>query len=179
MILTHDSYLSIGFLCMRLVIYLCRIKVIILCERNHVSKWFNLPCISWSYMDVKRVHETKKYKIICSSFAHEPLLLRVRKHNIHEWLEIRETPFPINMPTGFSGKPSLSSRRDFWPLLSNQRFARHRLSLIYSSRIPALSAAHTTNASSAKPMNLVPAGRSMRRKSSYITFQTSGPTRDP
>ena len=42
-----------------------------------------------------------------------------------------------------------------------------------------VSAAHTTSASSAKPMMLVPAGRSMRRKSSYMTFQTSGTTRDP
>ena len=46
------------------------------------------------------------------------------------------------------------------------RFARHRLSLILSSRILTLSAAHTTSASSAKPMMLDPAGWSMRRTSS-------------
>ena len=58
-------------------------------------------------------------------------------------------------------------------------FLFFRLSLILSSRIPMSSAAHTTSASSAKLMMLVPAGRSMRRKSSYMTFQISGPTRDP
>ena len=67
----------------------------------------------------------------------------------------------------------------FRSLLSNQCFARQRLSLILSSRIPTLSAAHTTSASSEKPMMLVPAGRSMRRKSSYMMLQKSGPTRDP
>ena len=63
--------------------------------------------------------------------------------------------------------------------LSKQRFARHRLSLILSSRILTSSAAHMTSASSAKPIMLDPAGRFMRRKSSYMTFQTSGPTGDP
>ena len=48
----------------------------------------------------------------------------------------------------------------FRPLLSNRRFARHRLSLISSSRILTPSATHTTNASFAKPMMLVPAGSS-------------------
>ena len=54
-------------------------------------------------------------------------------------------------------------------LPSNQRFARHRLSLILSSTIPTSSAAHTTSTSSAKPTMLVPAGRSMCMKSSYMT----------
>ena len=67
----------------------------------------------------------------------------------------------------------------FRPLLSNQRITRHKISLILSSRIPMSSAAHTTSALSAKPMMLIPAGSSKRRKSSYVTFQTSGPTRDP
>ena len=39
----------------------------------------------------------------------------------------------------------------------------------------ASSALHTTSASSAKAMMLVSAGRSMRRKLSYMTFQTCGP----
>ena len=64
------------------------------------------------------------------------------------------------------------------PLLSNQRLDRHRLSLILSSRISTSSVVHTASASSAKPTMLVPAGRSMSRNSSYMTFQTSGPNRD-
>ena len=64
---------------------------------------------------------------------------------------------------------SVFSGAIFRPLLANQRFARHRLLLILSSRILMSSAAHTS-ASSAKLMTLVPAGRSMRRKSSYIVM---------
>ena len=64
-------------------------------------------------------------------------------------------------------------------LLSNKRFIRHKLSLILSSRILTSLAANTTSGSSAKPIILIPVGRSKRRKSSYITFQTSGPTRGP
>ena len=77
-----------------------------------------------------------------------------------------------------TSKDSVFSGAIFRPLLSNHRFARQRLSLILSSRIVTSSAVHTTSASSAKPMMLVPAGKSMRRKSSYMTFQTSEPTRD-
>ena len=69
-----------------------------------------------------------------------------------------------------TSKASVFSGAIFRHLLSNERFAHHRLSLILSSRILTSSAAHTTNASSAKPMMLVPAGNSMRRKSSYMTF---------
>ena len=72
-----------------------------------------------------------------------------------------------------TSKASVFSGAIFRHLLSSQRFARHRLSLILSSRIPTSLAAHTTSASFAKPMMLVPAGRSMRRKSSYTMFQTS------
>ena len=68
-----------------------------------------------------------------------------------------------------TGKASVFSRDLFRHLQSNQRFVRHRLSLILSSRILTSSAAHTASASSAKPMMLVPAGRSMRRKSSYMS----------
>ena len=78
-----------------------------------------------------------------------------------------------------TSKISVFSGAIFRHLLSNQRFARQRLSFILSCRIPTSSVAHTTSASSAKPMMLVPAGRSMRRKPSYMTFRTSGPTRDP
>ena len=52
-------------------------------------------------------------------------------------------------------------------------------SLILSSGILTSSSAHTTSASSMKPIMLDPAGRPMRRKSSYMTFQTSGHTREP
>ena len=58
-----------------------------------------------------------------------------------------------------NSKASVFSGAIFRPLLSNQRFARHRVSLILSSRILTLSAAHTSSATSAKPMMLVPAGR--------------------
>ena len=71
-----------------------------------------------------------------------------------------------------TSKASVFSGAIFRHLPSNQRFARHRLLLILSSRIVTSSAAHTTSASSAKPMMLVPAGRSMRRKSSYMKFPT-------
>ena len=57
-------------------------------------------------------------------------------------------------------------------------FCPPRLSSILNSRILTSSAAHTS-ASSAKPMIVVPAGRSKRRKSSYMTLQTGGGTRDP
>ena len=70
-------------------------------------------------------------------------------------------------------KASVFSGAVFRHLLSNQRFALYRLSLILSFRILTSSAAHATSASSAKPMILVPTRRSMRRKSSYMTFQTS------
>ena len=76
-------------------------------------------------------------------------------------------------------KALVFSRAIFSPLPSYQRFTRHRHPLILSFRILTSSAAHTTIASSAKPTMLILAGRSMRRKSSYMTFQTSGPTRDP
>ena len=78
----------------------------------------------------------------------------------------------------FEGSPVREQQRLglFRHLLSYQRFVRHRLPLIRSFRILTSSAAHTTSASSAKPMMLVPAGRSRRWKSSYMTFQTSGPT---
>ena len=61
-----------------------------------------------------------------------------------------------------TSKASVFSGAIVRPLPSNQRFARHRLSLILSFRIPTSSVAHTTSASSAKPTMLVPAGRSMR-----------------
>ena len=75
-----------------------------------------------------------------------------------------------------TSKASVFSGEIFRYLLSNQRSARHRLSLKLNSRILTSSAPHTTSASSAKTMMLVPASRSMRRESSYMTFQTSGST---
>ena len=79
-----------------------------------------------------------------------------------------------------TSKASLFSGAIFKPLLSNQRFARHRLLLILRSRVPTSLAAHTTSASSVKSMMLIPVvGRPMRRKSWCMTFHTSGTTRDP
>ena len=74
-----------------------------------------------------------------------------------------------------TSKASVFSGAICRPLLSNQCFARYRLSLILSSKILTSSAPHTTSALSAKPMMIVATGR----KSSYMTFQISGPTRDP
>ena len=54
-----------------------------------------------------------------------------------------------------TSKPSVFSGAISRLLLSNQRFACRRLSLILSSRIPTSSAAHTRSASSAKPMMFV------------------------
>ena len=61
-----------------------------------------------------------------------------------------------------ASKASVFSGAIFTPLPSNQRFARHRLSLILSSRIMSSSAAHTISASSAKLMMLVPLGSFLR-----------------
>ena len=88
--------------------------------------------------------------------------------------QILDACFPLNFMLfdllSVTSKAPVFSGSIFKPLLSNQRFMRHRLSLILSSRIPTSSAAHTTSASSAKPMMLVPAGSSKRRKSAYMTF---------
>ena len=73
-------------------------------------------------------------------------------------------------------KASVFSAAIFRPPLFNQRFSCHRLSLILSYRIPTSSAGGMASASSAKPMTLVRAGRSMCMKSSYMTFHTSDPT---
>ena len=73
---------------------------------------------------------------------------------------------------------SIFSGTIFRRLLSNQRFACHRFSLILSPRILTPSAAHTITALSVQPIILIPLGRSMRRKSSHMTFHTSGPARD-
>ena len=98
-------------------------------------------------------------------------------------IQVLNALFPLNFMFAENGlwtsKASVFSGAICRHLLSKQRFARHRLSLILSSRILKSSAVHTTSASSAKPMMLVLAGRSMRRKSSYVTLQTSRPTRDP
>ena len=77
-----------------------------------------------------------------------------------------------------TSKASVISRAIFRPLLFNNSFARYRLLLISSSRISTSLETQTTN-SSAKPMILIPAGRSMRKKSSYITFHTNSSARDP
>ena len=55
-----------------------------------------------------------------------------------------------------TSKASVFSGAIFRHLPSNQRLARHTLSLILSSRILTLSAAHATSASSAKSTMLVP-----------------------
>ena len=78
-----------------------------------------------------------------------------------------------------TSKASVFSAAIFRHLISNQRFVRRRLSLIFSSRILTSSATDMTSQAFAKPMILVPAGRSMHRKSSFMTFRATGPTRDP
>ena len=78
-----------------------------------------------------------------------------------------------------SSNASVFSRDISRLLLSNQRFTRHRLWLILSPWFPTSSAAHTTSTLSVKPKMLLPTGRYMRRKSSYMTFHTSGPSRNP
>ena len=66
----------------------------------------------------------------------------------------------------------------FWFTVVNNSSIIRSPETLLSSRITTSSAAHTTSTSSAKPMTLVPAGKSMRRKSSYMTFHTSNPIRD-
>ena len=78
-----------------------------------------------------------------------------------------------------TSKASIFSGTILRLLLSKQLSAHHRHSLILTFRILMSSAPYTTSSLSAKPVILVPAGRCMRGKSSYMTFQTSGPTRGP
>ena len=75
-----------------------------------------------------------------------------------------------------TSKASVFSGAILRPLLSNQCFAPHRLLLTLSTMIPTSSAAHTTSASSAKPMMLVPAvGPSAGNRHTWHSKQMAPP----
>ena len=76
------------------------------------------------------------------------------KTSIQLYTQVLNALFPLDFMS-MTSKASVFSAAIFRHLLCNQRFARHRLSLILSSRIPTSSAVHTTSASSAKPIMLI------------------------